>query len=65
MRIDLTIYKRKVYIPRDYKQFPDKGTLPAYIVKDAILLLPKEMTAEQIIEELELIKKSLEVGTGE
>jgi len=65
LRIDLTIYKRKVYIPRDYKQFPDKGTLPAYIVKDAILLLPKEMTAEQIIEELELIKKSLEVGTGE
>ena len=64
MKIELAIYKRKVYIPRDYKQFPDKGTLPAYIVKDAILLLPKEVPVEKIIEELDLIKKSLEVGAG-
>jgi len=59
LKVELSIYKRKVYIPRDFKQFPDKGTLPAYIVKEAILICPREMKKEELINELELIKKSL------
>jgi len=42
MKTDLNVYKRKIYIPKDIKNFPDNGKVIAYVASNSMLVLFRE-----------------------
>jgi len=51
MKVNLSVYKRKIYVPKNISEFPDKGEVTALVGSAAILIIFKD--------DSELVKKDV------
>ena len=55
MKTRLSVYKRKVYIPKDVNNFPTEGEIDAYIGTASIVLVFKS-DPDLVVKDLEYVK---------